>query len=103
MKINKKIGILIAIVAIVAILLFDFDRLGINIGPLLYFALLIAVGYIIIDGISKFANRLVDALAKRQAVSNEEINAKIEFIMQRMQVMENKVDKINTILEKVSE
>lgn len=101
MKVSKKTGMLIAIVAIVAILLFG--RLGIEIGPFLYFALLIAVGYIIIDGISKFANRLVDALAKRQAVGNEEINAKIELMMQRMQVIENKVDKINAILEKVSE
>ncbi len=101
MKINKNIGILITIVAIVAILLFG--RLGIEIGPFLYFALLIAVGYIIIDGISKFANRLTDALEKKQAVSNEEINTKIDFMMQKMQVMENKVDKINNILEKVSE
>jgi uncharacterized membrane protein YfbV (UPF0208 family) len=101
MKINRNIGILIAIVAIVSILLFG--RLGIEIGPFLYFALLIAAGYIIIDGISKFANRLIDALAKRQAVSNEEINTKIELMMQRMHIIENKVDEINKILEKVSE
>ena len=103
MKISKKTGVLIAIVAIVAIFLFGFGKFGIEIGPFLYLALLIAVGYIIIDGISKFANRLIDALAKRQAVSNEEINGKIELLMQRTQVIENKVDKINTILEKVSE
>jgi hypothetical protein len=103
MKISKKTGVLIAIVAIVAILLFGFGMLGIEIGPLLYFGLLIVVGYIIIDGISKFANRLIDALAKRQAVSNEEINSKMELMMQKMQIMENKVDKINAILEKVSE
>lgn len=104
MKITKKTGVLIAIIAIVAFLLFGlFGRLGIEIGPFLYFALLIAVGYIIIDGISKFANRLIDALAKRQAVSNEEINTKMELMMQRMQIIENKVDKIKTILEKVSE
>lgn len=99
---NKKIGILIAIAAI-ALVIVIFSSLGINIVPLLYFALLIAVGYTIIDAISKFANRLVDALGKRQAVGNEEINAKIELMMQRMQVIENKVDKINAILEKVSE
>ncbi len=101
MKINKNIGILIAFVAIVAILLFG--RLGIEIEPILYFGLLIAVGYIIINGISKFANRLIDALAKRQAGSNEEINIKIELMMQRLQIIENKVDKISAILEKVSE
>jgi len=102
MKINKKIGILIAIAATVLTIVV-FSRFGINIVPLLYLVLLVAVGYIIIDGISGFANKLVDALAKRQAVSNEEINAKIELVMQRMQTIENKVDKINTILEKVSE
>ncbi|SNQ60482.1 hypothetical protein [Candidatus Methanoperedens nitratireducens] len=80
-----------------------FTYLGIEIVPLLYIVLLVTAGAIIIDGISKFANKLVDALAKKQAVSNEEINTKIELIIQRMQVIENKVDKINTILEKVSE
>lgn len=102
MKLTKKTGVLIAIIAIVAILLFGhFGRLGIEIRPILYFGLLIAVGYLIIDGISKFANRLIDTLAKRQAVSNEELNTKMEIMMQRMQIIVNKVDKINTILEKV--
>ncbi len=101
MKISIKTGVLIAIVTIAAILLLS--SIGINIGPFLYFAFLIAVGYIIIDGISNFANRLIDALAKRQAVSNEEINTKIELLMQKTQVIENKIDKVNTILEKVSE
>lgn len=101
MKITKKTGVLIAIVAIVAILLSG--SLGIGILLFVYFGLLIAVGYLIIDGISKFANRLIDTLAKRQAVSNEELNTKMELIMQRMQIIENKVDKIKTILEKVSE
>lgn len=101
MKISVKNGGIIAIVAIAAILLFT--SLGINIGPLLYFAFLILVGYIIIDGINNFANRFIDALAKRQAISNEEINAKIEVMMQRMQVIEDKVDRTNVILEKVSE
>lgn len=103
MKINKKIGILIAI-AITIVLLFVFPWFGVEtVGALLYLVLLITVGAIIIDGISKFANRLVDALAKRQAVGNEEINTKIELIMQKMQTIENKVDKINIILEKVSD
>jgi len=101
MKITKKTGVLIAIVAIVAILLSG--SLGIGILLFVYFGLLIAVGYLIIDGISKFANRLIDTLAKRQAVSNEELNTKMELMMQRMQIIENKVDKIKTILEKVSE
>ena len=100
MRINK-IWILIVVAAIVvAIMMLKF---GLTIWPFLYFALLIIVGAIIIDGISKFANKLVDALAKRQAVGNDEINAKIELTMQRMQVIENKVDKINTILEQVSD
>src|SRR5659263_75878 len=98
MKITKKTGVVIAIVAIAAMILFDI--LGIGIGLFLYFSLLIVVGYIIINEISKFTNRLIDALAKRQAVSNEEINTKMELMMQRMQIIENKVDTINTILEK---
>ena len=101
MKITEKTWVLIAIVAIVAILLSG--SLGIGILLFVYFGFIIVVGYIIIDGISKFANRLVDGLAKRQADSNEEINTKMELMMQRMQIIENKVDKINTILEKVSE
>jgi uncharacterized protein (DUF58 family) len=100
MRINK-IWILIVVVAIViAIMALKF---GLTIWYFVYFAFLITAGAIIIDGTSKFANKLVDALAKRKAVSNEEINAKIELTMQRMQVIENKVDKINTILEKVSD
>ncbi len=102
MKINKKTGILIAIAATVLTIIV-FSELGIQIVPLLYLVFLVAAGTIIIDGISKFANRLVDALAKRQAISNEEINAKIELMMQRMQIIENKIDEINKILEKVSE
>lgn len=101
MKINEKKVIQIAIVAIAAIL--AFGMLGIGVGPFLYFAFLIAVGYIIIDGISKFANRLIEALEKKQAVNTEEINTKMELMMQKIQDIENKVDKTNTILEKVSE
>lgn len=102
MKISKKFGILIVIAAF-TLALFVLPWYGFNtFGPFLYMVLLITVGAIIIDAISKFSNRLIDALGKRQAVGNEEIIAKIE-LMQRMQVMENKVDKINTILEKVSD
>ena len=39
------------------------------------------MGYIIIDGITKFANRLIDALEKMQAVSNGEINTNEIFIV----------------------
>ncbi|MDW7727506.1 MAG: super-infection exclusion protein B [Candidatus Methanoperedens sp.] len=106
MKINK-IGILIAIAAITIALFvlpwYGLEKVGLFLGPFLYFGFLITIGYIIIDGISKFSNRLIDALGKRQAVGNEEINTKIELMMQRMQVIEDKVDKINTILEKVSD
>jgi ABC-type multidrug transport system fused ATPase/permease subunit len=98
---KMNLWILIVVVAIVvAIMAFKF---GFVIWPFVYFALLIIAGAIIIDSISEFANKSFDALAKKQAVSNEEINAKIELTMHRMQVIENKVDKINTILEKVSE
>ncbi len=97
----KNIWILIVVVVIVAaIMLLNF---GLNIWPFLVFFVGVIIIYGIIDGIGKFANKLVDALTKRQSVSNEEINTKIELLMQRTQVIENKVDKINTILEKVSE
>ena len=98
---KKNLWILIVIVAIVVTILaseFGFLYGPLYTSPFVYFALLIILGTIIIDNISK-----VDALAKRQTTSNEEINAKIELAMQRMRVIENKVDKINTILEKVSE
>ena len=105
MNINKKIGIIIAILTFtLALFVLPWYGLSIvSIVPYLYFGLLIAVGYIIIDTLSKFANRLFDALGKRQAVGNDEINAKIELMMQRMQVIEHKVDKTNEILENVSE
>jgi len=92
----ENIWILIVVVGLVLVLMMS--KFGFVIWPLLVFA---AVA-IIIHSISKFANKLVDALAKRQ-VSIEDSNAKIELIMQRMQVIENKIDKINTILEKVTE
>ncbi len=97
----KNIWILIAVVAIVAAIIAS--KFGLVIWPLLVFSVGGIIIYGMIDGIGKFANKLVDALAKRQAVSNEEINTKIELLMQRTQVIENKVDKINTILENVSE
>lgn len=98
---KKNLWILIVIVAIVVTILaseFGFSYGFLYTSPFLYFGLLIILGTIIIDNISK-----VDALAKRQETSNEEINAKIELAIQRMRVIENKVDKINAILEKVSE
>ncbi|MDD5616747.1 MAG: hypothetical protein PHH85_11150 [Candidatus Methanoperedens sp.] len=104
----KNIGIIMAIAAIIALFVLpmyivkDFD-VGRSIGPFLYLIFLITAGAIIIDTISKFANRLIEALGKRQAVGNEEINTKIEIMMQRMQVIEDKVDKTNAILEKVSD
>ncbi len=105
MKIDKITGLLIAIISIIAILLLS--RFGIEIGPLIgsffFFALLIAVGYIIIDGISNFANRLIDTIGKRQSIGNDEILKNVELMMQRIQVIEKKVDRIKEILEKVSD
>ncbi len=99
MKMNKKIGILIVVAALVAAIGIS-NQLGINIWPILVFAAGVVLVYGIIDGV---INKFADAFAKKRAVGNEEINAKIELIMQRMQVIESKVDKINTILEKVSD
>jgi hypothetical protein len=104
---NKKIGIIIAIAAITIALFvtpwYGLEKIGLFLGPFLYLVFLITVGAIIIDSVINFSNRLIDALGKRQAVGNEEINAKIELMMQRMQVIEDKVDKTNAILEKVSD
>ena len=89
----KNIWILIVVVGLVLVLMMS--KFGFVIWPLLVFA---AVA-IIIHSISKFTNKLIDALAKRQ-VSIEDSNAKIELMLQTMQIIENKVDKISAILEK---
>jgi hypothetical protein len=99
MKIKNNIWILIVVVALVVAIVVS-NKFGINIWPILVFAAGVVLVYGIIDGI---INKFADAFAKKRAVGNEEINAKIELIMQRMQVIESKVDKINTILEKVSD
>lgn len=83
----KNIWILIVVVGLVLVLMMS--KFGFVIWPLLVFA---AVA-IIIHSISKFANGLIDTLAKRQA-SNEEINTKMELMIQRMQNIEDKVDEI---------
>ena len=104
---KKKSLILVAAVAgIIALFMlpwYGLDKVGSFIGQFLYMVFLITVGAIIIDSVINFSNRLIDALGKRQSAGNEEINAKMELIMQRMQVIENKLDKTNAILEKVSD
>lgn len=99
MKISKRWIILVVVVAV----LFVANQLGINVGGLLFILLLASPIVIIYGLIEGVINKFADALANRRAVGNEEINAKTELMMQRMQVIENKVDKINTILEKVSD
>ncbi len=95
----KNIWIPIVVVALVVAIIVS-NRLGINIWPVLVFAAGVVIVYGIIDGI---INKFADAFAKKRAVSIEEINTKIELMMQKMQAIESKVDKINAILEKVSE
>jgi hypothetical protein len=97
----KNIWILVVVVVIVAaIMVFNF---GLVMMPLLIFFGVVIIIYGIIEGIGKFANKFTDALSKKPAVGNEEINTKMELMMQKMQAIESKVDKINAILEKVSE
>jgi hypothetical protein len=74
--------------------------IGFNIWPILIFVAGAVLAYEIIDVL---INKFAYALAKSRADSNEEINAKIEIMMQRMETIENKIDRINSILEKVSE
>lgn len=96
MNINN-IGVPVVLAALAIIVSGMF---GINIFPFLAFAAGVVLVYIIIDGI---INKFTDALAKKRAAGDEVTNAKIEIMMQRMQVIENKVDKISAILEKVPE
>jgi len=70
---------------------------------LFFWLLVLVVLAVLIDGILKYGNKFIEAQAKQQIASSEEIETKIELMIQRMQVIENKVDKINTILEKVSD
>lgn len=99
MKIKNNIWIPIVVVALVVAMGVS-NWLGINIWPVLVFAAGVVIVYGIIDGI---INKFVDVLAKKRAVGIEEINTKIELMMQKMQAIEEKVDKINRILEKVSD
>ncbi len=70
---------------------------------LLFWVLVLAIIAVLIDGILNHGDKFFEALTKRQTVSREEITSKIELMIKRTQVIEDKVDKINTILEKVSE
>lgn len=99
MRIKNNIWIPIVVAALVVTIGVSI-QLRINIWPILVFAAGVVLVYGIIDGI---INKFADAFAKKRAVGNEEINAKIELMMQRMQVIEDKVDKTNVILEKVSD
>ncbi len=65
--------------------------------------LVLAVIAVLIDGIFKHSNKFIETLTKRQAISSEEANTRIELMIKRTQAIEHKVDKINTILARVSE
>ena len=69
----------------------------------LFWVLVLVIIAVLIDGILKNGNKFIEALTKRQAVSSEEITSKIELMIKRTQDIEDKVDKINRTLEKVSE
>jgi hypothetical protein len=99
MKIKNNIWIPI-VVAVLVVAMGVSNWLGINTGLVLVFAAGVVLVYGIIDGI---INKFADAFAKKRVVGSEEINAKIELMMQKIQTIEDKVDKTNAILEKVSE
>lgn len=70
---------------------------------LLFWVLILVVLAVLIDSVLKFGDKFIEALVKRQAVGSEDIDTKIELMIKRTQAIEDKVDKINRILEKVSE
>lgn len=70
---------------------------------LLFWVFILVILAVLIDGVFKFGDKFIEALVKRQAAGSEEIDTKLELMIKRTQTIEDKVDKINRILEKVSE
>ena len=97
MKINKNIWILIVIAVLIIANVADY-KLGTHIYPLLFLVILIAlVVYLII-----LAKRYMDAKASESEISTD-LHAKIVLLNESMDRIEKKVEKIERILEKVSD
>lgn len=74
-----------------------------NIVVLLFWVLILVLLVVLIDSVLKFGNKFIGALANSKTTEIEEINTKMELIVQRMQSIESKIDKISRTLEKVSD
>lgn len=70
---------------------------------LLFWVLILVSLLVLIGNVLKFGNTFLEALAKRKTTEIEEIDTKMGLMMQRMQSIENKIDKISRILEKFSD
>ena len=93
MEINKITAAIAIVLAIVML-----NSIGINIAPLLYYAIIvIPIVYLLI-----LAKRYVDAKASESKISTD-LHAKIVLLNESMDRIEKKVEKIESILEKVSE
>ncbi len=93
MEINEITAAIAIVLAIVML-----NSIGINIAPLLYYAIIvIPIVYLLI-----LAKRYVDAKASESKISTD-LHAKIVLLNESMDRIEKKVEKIESILEKVSE
>lgn len=99
MKVNN-IRVIIAVAALI-IVIAVFNRLGFDITAVLNLAILAIpialVGYLLI-----LAKRYVDAKASESEISTD-LHAKIVLLNESMNRIEKKVEKIERILEKVSD
>ncbi|MFZ3383955.1 MAG: hypothetical protein WA144_08520 [Candidatus Methanoperedens sp.] len=93
MEINR----ITAAITFVLVIVF-LNSIGINIVIILYYAIIvIPVVYLLI-----LAKRYVDAKASESEISTD-LNSKIVLLKEAMDRIEKKVEKIENILEKVSE
>ena len=84
--------------------------LGIKINVLwfyvLFWVLIVSAVAIIIDYLLsglRWVSRIVEQKTKQQTSRDDEIKAKIELLNERSRIIENKIDKIDGILRKVSD
>lgn len=93
MEINRITAAVALVLAIVVL-----NSIGVSIAPLLYYAIIvIPVVYLLI-----LVKRYLDAKASEPKISTD-LNAKIFLLNESMDRIEKKVEKIERILEKVSD
>lgn len=99
MKINK---IIIAVIAAVVIPIIVFSLFGIEITPLLMLFLYYGIPVAMAAYLLILVKRYVAAKASEPKISTD-LHAKIVLLNESMQRIEKKVEKIEKILEKVSD